>query len=198
MLPAIRPSSDRDVLRHDAAARAGRRRSAGQRRPRRSAGRDASARSARAPGEAKNTYGTGNFMLLNTGTQIVPSKAGLLTTVCYKLGDATPIYALEGSIAVTGSAVQWLRDQLGIIKSASEIEALRQLGRRQRRRVLRAGVLGPVRAVLALGRARRDRRAVAVQHRGAPRARDARGDLLPDARRARRDGGGLRRAPRAC
>ena len=77
-----------------------------------------------APGEAKNTYGTGNFMLLNTGREIVPSKAGLLTTVCYRMGDAAPIYALEGSIAVTGSAVQWLRDQLGIIGSAAEIEAL--------------------------------------------------------------------------
>ena len=75
------------------------------------------------PGEAKNTYGTGNFMLLNTGTQIVPSKAGLLTTVCYRMGGET-IFALEGSIAVTGSAVQWLRDQLGIIASASEVEAL--------------------------------------------------------------------------
>ena len=68
-----------------------------------------------APGEAKNTYGTGNFMLLNTGTELVRSKAGLLTTVCYKFGDEPPVYALEGSIAVTGSAVQWLRDQLGII-----------------------------------------------------------------------------------
>jgi glycerol kinase len=76
------------------------------------------------PGEAKNTYGTGNFMLLNTGREIVPSKAGLLTTVCYRMGTAETIYALEGSIAVTGSAVQWLRDQLGIIGSASEIEAL--------------------------------------------------------------------------
>ena len=76
------------------------------------------------PGEAKNTYGTGNFMLLNTGKEVVPSKAGLLTTACYKLGDADAIYALEGSIAVTGSAVQWLRDQLGIIKTAAEIEAL--------------------------------------------------------------------------
>jgi glycerol kinase len=75
------------------------------------------------PGEAKNTYGTGNFMLLNTGTQIVPSKAGLLTTVCYRMGGDA-VYALEGSIAVTGSAVQWLRDQLGIIASASEIETL--------------------------------------------------------------------------
>ncbi|WP_406054799.1 glycerol kinase GlpK [Kribbella sp. NBC_00889] len=76
------------------------------------------------PGEAKNTYGTGNFMLLNTGTELVRSKAGLLSTMCYKFGDAAPIYALEGSIAVTGSAVQWLRDQLGIISGASETETL--------------------------------------------------------------------------
>jgi len=76
------------------------------------------------PGEAKNTYGTGNFMLLNTGTNIVPSHAGLLTTVCYQFGKTRSIYALEGSVAVTGSAVQWLRDQLGIIKQASDIEAL--------------------------------------------------------------------------
>ena len=75
-------------------------------------------------GEAKNTYGTGNFMLLNTGTNIVPSRAGLLTTVCYQFGGARPVYSLEGSVAVTGSAVQWLRDQLGIIKKADDIEAL--------------------------------------------------------------------------
>jgi glycerol kinase len=77
-----------------------------------------------APGEAKNTYGTGNFMLLNTGTELVRSNNGLLTTVCYKFGDSAPVYALEGSIAVTGSAVQWLRDQLHIINSAGESEAL--------------------------------------------------------------------------
>jgi glycerol kinase len=77
-----------------------------------------------APGEAKNTYGTGNFMLLNTGRDIVLSKAGLLTTPCYTLADGQTIYALEGSIAVTGSAVQWLRDQLGIIRTAADIEAL--------------------------------------------------------------------------
>src|SRR3954454_23388285 len=77
-----------------------------------------------APGEAKNTYGTGNFMLLNTGEEVVRSKSGLLTTVCYRFGDARPVYALEGSIAVTGSAVQWLRDQLGIVGSAAESEAL--------------------------------------------------------------------------
>jgi len=75
-------------------------------------------------GMAKNTYGTGNFMLLNTGTEIVPSKNGLLTTVCYKIGDNAAIYALEGSIAVTGSLVQWLRDNLKMIGSAPEIEEL--------------------------------------------------------------------------
>jgi glycerol kinase len=77
-----------------------------------------------APGEAKNTYGTGNFMLLNTGTDIVRSKAGLLTTVAYRFGDEPAVYALEGSIAVTGSAVQWLRDQLGIISGAAQSESL--------------------------------------------------------------------------
>jgi glycerol kinase len=77
-----------------------------------------------APGEAKNTYGTGNFLLLNTGTELVRSKAGLLSTVCYKFGDEPVHYALEGSIAVTGSAVQWLRDQLGIISDAAHSEHL--------------------------------------------------------------------------
>ena len=75
-------------------------------------------------GEAKNTYGTGNFLLLNTGEKIVRSQNGLLTTVCYQFGDAKPVYALEGSIAVTGSAVQWLRDQLGVISGAAQSEAL--------------------------------------------------------------------------
>jgi glycerol kinase len=75
-------------------------------------------------GEAKNTYGTGNFLLLNTGEKIVRSSNGLLTTVCYQFGDAKPVYALEGSIAVTGSAVQWLRDQLGIISGAAQSESL--------------------------------------------------------------------------
>jgi len=75
-------------------------------------------------GESKNTYGTGNFLIFNTGEEIVHSKNGLLTTLGYKLGDAKPHYALEGSIAVTGSLVQWLRDNLGIINSAPEIEAL--------------------------------------------------------------------------
>jgi len=76
------------------------------------------------PGQAKNTYGTGNFMLLNTGRKIVASRAGLLTTPCYQFAGEDAVYALEGSVAVTGSAVQWLRDQLGIIRSASEVEEL--------------------------------------------------------------------------
>lgn len=75
-------------------------------------------------GESKTTYGTGNFALVNTGTRIVRSKNGLLTTVLFKFGDGPVHYALEGSVAVTGSAIQWLRDQLGIINNASEIEAL--------------------------------------------------------------------------
>ncbi len=75
-------------------------------------------------GEAKNTYGTGCFMLLNTGTEIVHSRNGLLTTVCYKFGKQPAVYALEGSIAITGALVQWLRDNLKMIDSAPEIEAL--------------------------------------------------------------------------
>ena len=77
-----------------------------------------------APGEAKNTYGTGNFLLLNTGTDIVRSASGLLTTVCFKFGAEPATFALEGSIAVTGAAVQWLRDQLGIISGAAQSETL--------------------------------------------------------------------------
>jgi glycerol kinase len=76
------------------------------------------------PGEVKNTYGTGNFMLLNTGTRPVRSRRGLLTTVAYRFGDAPATYALEGSIAVTGSAIQWLRDQLRIISESGDSETL--------------------------------------------------------------------------
>jgi len=75
-------------------------------------------------GEAKNTYGTGCFMLLNTGTTPIPSENGLLTTVCFKIGEQPGVYALEGSIAVAGSLVQWLRDNLNMIKSAPEVEDL--------------------------------------------------------------------------
>ncbi len=76
------------------------------------------------PGEAKNTYGTGCFLLMNTGTTPMPSRHGLLTTVAAKLGDAPATYALEGSIAITGALVQWLRDNLGLIQTSAEVEAL--------------------------------------------------------------------------
>src|ERR1700761_1949810 len=75
-------------------------------------------------GEAKNTYGTGCFLLLNTGTDVVKSKSGLLSTVCYKIGDQDAVYALEGSIAIAGALVQWLRDNLKMIKAAPEVEEL--------------------------------------------------------------------------
>jgi glycerol kinase len=78
------------------------------------------------PGEAKNTYGTGCFMLLNLGNLPVPSTSGLLTTVAYRIGNAPTVFALEGSIAITGALVQWLRDNLGLISQAPEIEALAQ------------------------------------------------------------------------
>jgi glycerol kinase len=78
------------------------------------------------PGEAKNTYGTGNFLLLNTGTEAVQSKSGLITTVGYKIGDEPAVYCLEGSIAITGALIQWLRDNLKMIKAAPEVEELAQ------------------------------------------------------------------------
>jgi glycerol kinase len=77
-----------------------------------------------AVGEAKNTYGTGNFLLLNTGTKAVPSKSGLITGLGYKIGDQPATYMLEGSIAITGALVQWLRDNLGLISSSGEVEDL--------------------------------------------------------------------------
>ncbi|MDE8348224.1 MAG: glycerol kinase GlpK [Acidocella sp.] len=76
------------------------------------------------PGEAKNTYGTGSFLLMNTGTQPVQSTAGLLTTIAYQFGSAPPHYALEGAIAITGALVQWLRDNLQLFESAAQIESL--------------------------------------------------------------------------
>jgi glycerol kinase len=76
------------------------------------------------PGEAKNTYGTGCFMLMNTGQKPVPSDSGLLTTLGYKIGNQPAVYALEGSIAITGALVQWLRDNLGMIEKSSDVETL--------------------------------------------------------------------------
>ena len=120
MLPEIRSSSEvygEVQVGRRAPGRADRRH------PRRPAGRDL--RAGRLDqGEAKNTYGTGNFLLLNTGEEAVHSKNGLLTTVGYKIGDAKPIYCLEGSIAITGALVQWLRDNLKMIKAAPEVEDL--------------------------------------------------------------------------
>jgi glycerol kinase len=75
-------------------------------------------------GEAKNTYGTGNFMLLNTGEKAVPSRHGLLTTVGYRIGTQKPVYALEGAIAITGALVQWLPDNLGTITQSADVEPL--------------------------------------------------------------------------
>ena len=100
-------------------------------------------------GEAKCTYGTGSFLLLHTGKEIVRSTHGMLTTVAYQIGDDPAAYALEGSMAVTGSLVQWFRDGLGLIHTAAEIETLARTRRRQRRRVHRARVLRPVRTALA-------------------------------------------------
>src|SRR5262249_41149595 len=79
------------------------------------------------PGEAKNTYGTGCFLLLNTGDQRIESQHGLLTTVAYKFGSDLAKYALEGSVAVTEALVQWLRDNLGVIRESSEIESLARM-----------------------------------------------------------------------
>src|SRR6266481_1311445 len=76
------------------------------------------------PGEVKNTYGTGCFLLMNTGERMVPSQSGLLTTVAYKFGNSPAHYALEGSVAISGALVQWLRDNLGIIEKSSDVETL--------------------------------------------------------------------------
>ena len=108
-----------------------------------------------APGEAKCTYGTGNFLLLNTGERAVPSRHGLITGVAYRLADGPPTYMLEGAVAVTGALVQWLRDNLGLIEGAAEVEALAASVPDSDGCVDRARVLGAVRAALAARRARR-------------------------------------------
>ena len=91
-------------------------------------------------GQAKNTYGTGCFTLMNTGTEPVFSKNGLLTTVLYQLGDEAPVYALEGSVAVAGSLVQWLRDNLGMIVKSSDIGALAESVKNNNGKIGRAHV----------------------------------------------------------
>ena len=145
-----------------------------------------------APGEAKCTYGTGNFLVLNTGERAVPSRHGLITGVAYQLRGEEPVYMLEGSIAVTGALVQWLRDNLGLIRARPRSKRS-QRGARQRRLRDRAGLLGPVRAALAIRRARRDLRPDALPHEGAHRAGRARGHRLRHARAGRGDGRRRRR-----
>ena len=144
------------------------------------------------PGTAKNTYGTGSFVLLNTGAERRrPRRRPAATVACGTAEE--PAYALEASIFVTGAAVQWLRDGLGVIEEAAETEALAAVAGGQRRRLLRPG---PDRARLAaLGplRARHDRRPDPGQRPRPPGAGGARGDRLPDRRR----GGAPRRRPAA-
>ena len=145
------------------------------------------------PGEAKNTYGTGCFMLMNTGERMVPSTCGLLTTLGYQLEGQKPVYALEGSIAITGALVQWLRDNLGFIQQSAEIETLARSVDDNGGVVLRARLLGAVRAPLEGACARRDLRPDALREQGAYRACRPGSDGLPDARSARRHGEGFRR-----
>ncbi len=133
-------------------------------------------------GEAKNTYGTGNFMLLNTGTEAVQSKAGLLTTVGYKIGDERRCTALEGSIAITGALVQWLRDNLHMIKAAPEVEELAKSVDDNGGLYIVPAFSRPVRAVLEVQRPRRVRRPDTVRQCRSHRPRHARGDRVPDPR----------------
>ena len=145
-----------------------------------------------APGEAKNTYGTGCFLLMHTGTEPTPSKHGLLTTVAAKLGDAPATYALEGSVAIAGALVQWLRDNLGLIRESSE--SRHWLGPcPKRRRVFRPRILRALRPALASGRARHHRGANSFRLRRPHRARRAGGDGVPNDGSRARDGTGLRR-----
>ena len=136
------------------------------------------------PGESKNTYGTGCFMLLNTGEQPVVSPSGLLTTVAYQVANRPAVYALEGSIAVAGALVQWLRDNLGLIDTSADVELLAASVSGQRRRLFRAGVFRVFRAVLALRCPRGDRRADRLCQQGPSRPRGSGSNRLPDARRA--------------
>ena len=127
-------------------------------------------------------------MLVNTGTEPGEPRPGLVQTVAWQLGDAAPVYALEGSVFVTGAALQWLRDGLGILADASESEAPRTLARRKRRRLLRPGTDRPRLAALGTGSPRRRQRPHARHEARAPRSRRPRSGRLPGARRARGDG----------
>jgi glycerol kinase len=145
------------------------------------------------PGEAKNTYGTGSFVLLNTGTDAPDPGEGLLTTVAWGLAGEVD-YALEAAVFVTGAAVQWLRDGLGIITEAGETEATGRLAHLERRRLLRAGAHRARLAPLGPLRPRHDRRPHPRLGQGGARPRGARIDRLPDRRRRARAGGRVWRA----
>ena len=147
-----------------------------------------------AAGQGKNTYGTGSFVLLNAGRAKPPAaQEGLLTTIAWGLADEVD-YALEAAIFVTGAAVQWLRDGLGVIGDAAETEALAASLDVERRGVLRARADRARLAALGSVRTRHDRRPDPRQRARAPGSRRARGDRLPDGGRGPRPGGGCRRA----
>ena len=147
-------------------------------------------------GDAKNTYGTGCFMIMNTGEEIVPSKNGLLTTVCYKIGDKKPIYALEGSIAITGALVQWLRDNLKMFSSAPEIEELAASVEDNGGAYFVPAFSGLFAPYWKAERSRCDRRSHPVRQPWPHRPRRPGGHRLPDPRGAGGHGGRLRREAR--
>ena len=133
-------------------------------------------------GEAKNTYGTGNFLLLNTGNEAVQSKNGLITTVGYKIGDDAAVYCLEGSIAITGALVQWLRDNLKLIRSAPEVEELAKTVEDNGGCYIVPAFSGLFAPYWKGRRARRVRRANALRQQWPHRPRGARGDGVPEPR----------------
>ncbi len=147
-----------------------------------------------AGGSAKATYGTGSFVLAPTGADCSLPPAGLVRTAAARRAGEPPGYALEGSVFVTGAAVQWLRDGLGLVGRREGERRCGRLAREQRRRLLRPGAGRPRLPALGARRARPDHRPDARHDARAPRPRRARGRCLPDPRRARRD---ARRA-RAC
>ena len=146
-------------------------------------------------GEAKNTYGTGCFLLMNTGERAVRSTCGLLTTVAYKFGKEPAHYALEGSIAITGALVQWMRDNLGLIGASAEIETLARTVEDNGGVYFVPGVFRPLCAVLEAQCPRRDRRPDPLRQQGPPGARRARGDCIPDSRSRRSHGAGFGHRP---
>ena len=150
------------------------------------------------PGEAKNTYGTGNFLLLNTGTEAVQSKSGMLTTVGYKIGDNDADLLPGGRDRDHRGARAVAARQPQADQGGARGRGARAVGRGQRRPVHRAGLLGPVRAVLEVGRPRRVRRPDALRQRRPHRPRDAGGHGLPEPRDRRGDEPGLGRRPRVA